>query len=85
MKIHACGISVAIDGMKTLGIKGRVLKNIPIQSFQELQEATDIAVERALSCKNKWRLSRKCSRGISCPRCILEQRTMCGDQYLSSK
>lgn len=25
------------------------------------------------------RLSRKCSRGISCPRCILEQRTMCGD------
>ena len=30
MKIHACGISVAIDGMKTLGIKGRVLKNIPI-------------------------------------------------------
>ena len=30
MKIHACGIFVAIDGMKTLGIKGRVLKNIPI-------------------------------------------------------
>ena len=46
MKIHACGISVAIDGMKTLGIKGRVLKNIPIQPFKELQEATDIAVEK---------------------------------------
>lgn len=25
MKIHACGISVAIDGMKTLGIKGKVV------------------------------------------------------------
>lgn len=30
MKIHACGISVAIDGMKTLGIKGK-LKDVNTQ------------------------------------------------------
>ena len=48
------------------------------QPFQGLQEATDIAVEKEF-------LMPKCSRGISCLRCILVQRTMCGDQYLYSK
>lgn len=44
--INAAGIRLHIKGNNDITFRGRVLKHIPQNKFEELQEATDIAVEK---------------------------------------
>lgn len=44
--LDAAGVSLIMNGDKNIKIKGRVLKSIPKKAFKDLQEATDIAIEK---------------------------------------